>query len=51
MYAATGRRAVALRIGWVPADAADVAKAQPHMRGDYWDDTQLIAAFREALGI
>jgi nucleoside-diphosphate-sugar epimerase len=51
MYAATGRRAVALRIGWVPADAADVAKAPQHMQDDYWDDARLIAAFREALGI
>jgi nucleoside-diphosphate-sugar epimerase len=52
MYAlAPGRRAVALRIGWVPHSAEALAKAPDWLRVDYWDDARLIAEIRTALGI
>jgi nucleoside-diphosphate-sugar epimerase len=52
MYAlAPGRTAVALRIGWVPGAAEEVAEAPGWLRDDHWDDARLIAAFRQALGL
>ena len=51
MYANTGRRAVALRYGWVALTRAE-ADAAPHgLRADYWDTDMLIAKVREALGL
>ena len=51
MYNMTpGRHAVALRFGWVPNDPADVAKAEPWLQANYWDDERLIAQVRTALG-
>jgi nucleoside-diphosphate-sugar epimerase len=51
MYNMTpGRRAVALRIGWVPRDPAEVAAAEPWLRANYWDDERLIAQMTTALG-
>ena len=51
MYNMTpGRRAVALRIGWVPHDPAEVATAEPWLQANYWDDGKLIAQMRTALG-
>lgn len=51
MYAeATGRRAVALRFGWVPADPAELDGAEPWLRANYWDDARLVAEVKAALG-
>jgi nucleoside-diphosphate-sugar epimerase len=51
MYNVTpGRHAVALRFGWVPNDPADVAKAEPWLQANYWDDERLIAQVKTALG-
>lgn len=51
MYNMTpGRHCVALRIGWVPHDPAEVAGAEPWLQANYWDDEKLIAQFRTALG-
>ena len=51
MYAMTpGRRAVALRIGWVPHDPAEVAAAEPWLQANYWDDARLVAEVNAALG-
>jgi nucleoside-diphosphate-sugar epimerase len=51
MYAKTpGRRAVALRIGWVARDMAEVESAEPWLRNNYWDDARLIAEVKAALG-
>jgi nucleoside-diphosphate-sugar epimerase len=51
MYNMTpGRHAVALRIGWVPHDPAEVAAAEPWLRANYWDDERLVAQVRTALG-
>ncbi len=44
-----GRRAVALRIGWVPRDASQVAGAEEWLQRDYWDDETVAARFRAAL--
>jgi len=51
MYANTGARAVALRIGWVALDEAQVAAADAALRADYWDTATLIANMRAALGV
>jgi nucleoside-diphosphate-sugar epimerase len=52
MYALTpGRSAVALRVGWIPRDPAEVANAAPWLLANYWDDARLIAEFRQALGL
>jgi len=45
------RRAVALRIGWVARDEAQVAAADAALRADYWDTPTLIAYMRAALAI
>ena len=45
-----GRRAVALRIGWVPHDPAEVARAEPWLQANYWDDARLVAQVKSALG-
>jgi nucleoside-diphosphate-sugar epimerase len=51
MYAMTpGRRAVALRIGWVPGDPGELQGAEDWLLANYWDDARLIAAFAAALG-
>ena len=50
MYAHTGRRAVALRFGWVPRDAAALVGAPQWLLDNYWDDKRLIAEVRTALG-
>ena len=51
MYNMTpGRRAVALRIGWVPNDPAEVETAAPRLQANYWDDARLIAQMKTALG-
>jgi nucleoside-diphosphate-sugar epimerase len=44
------RRAVALRIGWVPHDPAEVAQAEPWLQANYWDDERLIRQVTTALG-
>jgi nucleoside-diphosphate-sugar epimerase len=52
MYSlAPGRTAVALRVGWVPLSADEVASAAEFLRADYWDDARLVAEFRTALGL
>jgi nucleoside-diphosphate-sugar epimerase len=52
MYAlAPGRAAVALRVGWVPRSADEVAGAPDWLRANYWDDARLVAEFRRALGL
>ena len=51
MYASTGARAVALRIGWIAHDQAQVAAAHAALRADYWDTATLIAKMRAALGV
>lgn len=51
MYAMTdGRRAVALRYGWVPSDPAELENAPDWLRANYWDDARLVAEVRAALG-
>jgi nucleoside-diphosphate-sugar epimerase len=45
-----GRHCVALRIGWVPHDPAEVAKAAAWLQANYWSDAQLIAQMKTALG-
>jgi nucleoside-diphosphate-sugar epimerase len=51
MYAhAPGRRAVALRIGWVPRDRTALVGAPDWLRANYWDDERLIAEVTTALG-
>jgi hypothetical protein len=51
MYNMTpGRHCVALRIGWVPHDPSEVARAEPWLQANYWDDDTLIAQVRTALG-
>ncbi len=51
MYANTGARAVALRIGWVARNQAEVDAADPALRADYWDTETLISRVKTALGI
>jgi nucleoside-diphosphate-sugar epimerase len=51
MYNMTpGRHCVALRIGWVPHDPADVATADAWLQANYWPDEHLIGQIRAALG-
>ena len=52
MYNMTpGRWAVALRFGWVPQSADDLATASDWLRANYWDDERLIGQVRGALGL
>jgi nucleoside-diphosphate-sugar epimerase len=52
MYSlAPGRTGVALRVGWVPANPAEVAAAPQWLRENHWDDRRLVAEFRRALGL
>lgn len=52
MYAlAPDRRAVALRVGWVPNSPAALEGAEEWLRVNYWDDARLIREFRIALGM
>lgn len=44
------RHCVALRIGWVPRDPAEVATADQWLQANYWDDARLIAQMTAALG-
>ena len=46
-----GRSAVALRVGWVPLSADEVAAAPQWLRASYWDDARLLAEFQRALGL
>ena len=50
MYAHTGRRAVALRFGWVPRDPAAVIGAPQWLLDNYWDDDRLFSEVTAALG-
>ena len=51
MYAMTpGRRAVALRFGWVPRDPSELDDAPDWLMANYWDDERLIAEVKGALG-
>jgi nucleoside-diphosphate-sugar epimerase len=45
-----GRRAVALRIGWVARDPSEIATAAEWLRDNRWDDARLIAEIKAALG-
>jgi nucleoside-diphosphate-sugar epimerase len=50
MYNVTpGRKAVALRIGWVPRSHAELVGAPQWLIDNYWPDERLIAAFKAAL--
>jgi nucleoside-diphosphate-sugar epimerase len=52
MYALTpGRAAVALRVGWIPRDPAELVDPPAWLAANYWDDARLIAEFRKALGL
>jgi nucleoside-diphosphate-sugar epimerase len=52
MYSlAPGRTAIALRVGWVPGSADELAGAPAWLRENYWDDRRLIAEFRKALAL
>lgn len=52
MYAlAPGRTGIALRVGWVPVDAAEVPAASQWLRDNHWDDKRLVVEFRRALGL
>jgi len=44
-----GRRAVALRIGWVARDPSEIATAAEWLRENRWDDARLIAEIKAAL--
>ena len=46
-----GRTAVALRIGWVPLSADEVAAAPEWLKANYWNDVRLVAEFRRGLGL
>lgn len=51
MYAmAPGRRAVALRYGWVARDPDEVEAAPDWLKANCWDDARLIAEVKRALG-
>ncbi len=51
MYAlGPGRSAVALRVGWVPSSADEIAAAPDWLRASHWDDARVVAEFRAALG-
>ena len=45
-----GRRAVALRFGWVPSHIDQLATADEWLRANYWDDPRLIGQVSAALG-
>ena len=45
-----GRHCVALRIGWVAHDLAEVARSDPWLQANYWDDARLIGQMQAALG-
>lgn len=50
MYSlAPGRKAVALRVGWVPVANDELAGAPDWLRANHWDDARLVAEFRRAL--
>jgi nucleoside-diphosphate-sugar epimerase len=52
MYAlAPDRRAVALRVGWVPHSLAALEGAEDWLAANYWDDARLVKEFRIALGM
>ncbi len=52
MYGAVeGRRAVALRVGWVPTSVDEVEHAEPVIAANYWPDDRVIAEFKRALGL
>jgi nucleoside-diphosphate-sugar epimerase len=44
-----GRRAVAVRIGWVPGDRSALESAADWLLANYWDDARLIAEVTAAL--
>lgn len=44
------RHCVALRIGWVAKDQAQVDQADPWLQANYWDDQRLIGQMQAALG-
>ncbi len=44
------RHCVALRIGWVPRDAEEVAQMDAALRTNCWDDARLIGQMQAALG-
>jgi nucleoside-diphosphate-sugar epimerase len=44
------RHCVALRIGWVARDYAEVQAADPWLQANYWDDARLIGQMQAALG-
>lgn len=44
------RHCVALRIGWVARDIAEVEAAAAWLQANYWDDARLIGQMRAALG-
>lgn len=44
-----GRRAVALRYGWVPGDRTEVETAPDWLKTSYWPDSRLIAEVEAAL--
>lgn len=46
---ATNCPAVALRIGWIPREKAEVAAAEAWLQANYWPDERLIAEFEKAL--
>lgn len=51
MYNMTpGRRAVALRIGWVARNPAEVDNAPGWLRANYWDNERLVGQIQAALG-
>ena len=51
MYNMTpGRHCVALRIGWVARDYAEVQRADQWLQANYWDDARLVGQMQAALG-
>jgi nucleoside-diphosphate-sugar epimerase len=52
MYSlAPGRKAVALRVGWVPVSLHELDRAPEWLRANYWDDVRLVSEFRRAIGL
>ena len=45
----SGRRAVALRIGWVPRGKSELEGAADWLLANYWDDARLITEVTAAL--
>jgi nucleoside-diphosphate-sugar epimerase len=45
-----GRHCVALRIGWVAHDEAEVARSPQWLQANYWDNARLIGQMKAALG-